>query len=230
MLAVAGILSVVIGFVISFYTSVSQPEYARLGLLVGPGVGLLILAVATSLYWSSRLGKVREMEKLISDIPWGGEEVVLDLGCGRGLGMILSAKLLKSGYAVGVDTWQRSHLSGNTPRSIWTNAKVEGVLGKVSAVKSIPLLLPFPDQTVDIVVSGVAVHRLVPRKQRAVLFAEMFRVLKDGGRIGILDAGNGPEYSRILDHVGMRDIEIHRLRFSGFPPFHVVVARKPYGA
>jgi hypothetical protein len=53
-------------------------------------------------------------------------------------------------------------------------------------------------------------------------------VLRDGGRIGILDAGNGTDYSRILRGLGLYEVEVHRLRFSGFPPFHVVMARKPY--
>ena len=56
----------------------------------------------------------------------------------------------------------------------------------------------------------------------------MTRVLKEGGRVGILDAGNGNEYSAFLQEMGMRDVEMHRLRFSSFPPFHVVIARKPY--
>ena len=57
----------------------------------------------------------------------------------------------------------------------------------------------------------------------------MFRVLKDGGRVGILDQGNGEMYSALLNGSGFRDIRMHRLRFSSFPPFHVVQARKPYG-
>lgn len=228
-LIAAGILAVVVGFIVSAYTASTQPEEARLGLLVGPAVGGLILAVAAALYWSSRLGKEREMEKLISRIPFGGEEVVLDIGCGRGLGMVKAAAKLRSGLSVGVDTWSKAHLSGNNPASIWANSEEEKVSNKVVAIMALPTNLPILEKSIDVVVSGVALHRIVKKKDRPALFTEMARVLKDGGRIGVLDAGNGGEYAEYFKRNGLRDIEMHRMRFSGFPPFHVVLARKPYG-
>lgn len=226
-LVVAGVLAVVVGLLVSAYTSESQPETAQLGLLVGPSVGFLILVVTAALYWSSKVGKVREMERVISNIPFGGDEVVLDLGCGRGLGMVKAAKKLRGGVAIGVDTWPKSRLSGNDPQSIWANARSEGVGQKVAPVRAASQL-PLLSRSIDVIVSGVALHRIVRRKDRPALFSEMTRVLKDGGRVGILDAGNGNEYSELLKKSGLVDIEMHRLRFSGFPPFHIVMARKPY--
>ena len=227
-LAAAGILSVVAGLLIATDTVSTNPRAADTALLVGPGVGFLILVVVVALYWSSRLGKVREMTKIVSDVPWGGEEVVLDLGCGRGLATVMAAKKLKTGYAVGIDTWSKARVSGNNPLSVLANAAQEKVGSKVSAVKGFSGRLPLADNSVDVILSGLAVHSLAPRKERQVLFKEMARVLKEGGRVAILDAGNGNEYSVLLDKTGMRDIVMHRLRFSSFPPFHVVQARKPY--
>jgi SAM-dependent methyltransferase len=227
-LLIAGILAVAVGIIISAYTASSSPREADAALIGGPGVGFLILVVAAALYWSSRLGKPREMTKLVSSIPWGGEETVLDLGCGRGLATVMAAKKLQTGYAVGVDTWSKARVSGNDPLSVLANAAHENVGAKVLAVKAQSTQLPFADKAVDVIISGVAIHHLVPRRQRESLFSEMARVLKDGGRVGILDAGNGTEYSALLEKMGMRDIEMHRLRFSSFPPFHMVMARKPY--
>jgi len=227
-LGAAGILSVVVGLLIAIYTSSSNPRAAEAALLVGPAMGFLILVVAVLLFWSSRLGKVREMTRIVANIPWGGEEVVLDLGCGRGLAAVLAAKKLQGGHAVGVDVWSKARISGNDPRSLLANADLEKVRSKVSAVKGLSAQLPLADRSVDVILSASAVHHLVPRRQREGLFMEMSRVLKEGGRIGILDAGNGNQYSAILNKIGMRDIEMHRLRFSAFPPFHVVLARKPY--
>jgi SAM-dependent methyltransferase len=227
-LVIAGVLAVAVGVLISAYTAASDPRMAATALLVGPGVGFLIMVVAVALYWSSRLGKVREMTKMVNNLPWGGEEVVLDLGCGRGLATVLAAKRLKTGYALGVDTWPKARLSGNDPRSLWANARNEGVEPLVAAVKGAALHLPLADSSVDILLSGVSVHHFAARRNREAVFKEMIRVLKEGGRIGILDAGNGNEYSALLDKLGMRDVEMHRLRFSSFPPFHVVQARKPY--
>ena len=227
-LLIAGILAVVVGIIISAYTAPSSPRTADAALIGGSGVGFLILAVMAALYWSSRLGKPREMTKLVNSIPWGGEEVVLDLGCGRGLATIMAAKKMETGLAVGVDTWSKSRVSGNDPHSVLANASEEQIESRVAAVKGASVQLPFADGSFDVILSGLAIHHLVPRRHRDVLFAEIKRVLKDGGRVGILDAGNGLEYSTLLQAKGLRDIEMHRLRFSSFPPFHVVVARKPY--
>jgi SAM-dependent methyltransferase len=229
-LLLAGGLSVVIGFDLAAYTSRTNPPLARLGLLVGPAVGFLVFAVAAALYWSSEQGKVTEMSKLISDIPWGGDEIVLDLGCGRGLGMVLAGKRLEGGYSVGVDVWQKNHLSGNEPSSIWANAEKEGVQKRVLPVKADTVSLPLTDSSVDVILSALSLHRLIKKKDRIGAFSEIARVLKQGGRIGIIDAGNGGEYSKVLREVGMSDISVRRIRFSSFPPFHVVLARKPFEA
>ena len=228
-LAIAGALSITVGFFIAAYTARTNAALAKLGILVGPGVGFLVLAVVAALYWSSQQGKVTEMSKLIADIPWGGEEVVLDVGCGRGLGMVLAGKRLDGGYSVGVDLWQRSHLSGNDPSSIWANATSEGVRGRVAPIKADTVNLPFADGSVDVILSALSLHRLVRKKDRIVAFSEIARVLKQGGRIGIVDAGNGGEYSKVLREVGLSDVSVRHIRFSSFPPFHVVLARKPYG-
>ncbi len=143
--------------------------------------------------------------------------------------MVLAAKRLENGYVLGVDTWSKAHIYGNDPHSILANSMRENVDSKVEAVKGFSAQLPLADASIDTILSGVAIHRLARRRHREALFAEIARVLKQGGRIGILDAGNGNEYSSLLHRAGLRDIEMHRLRFSSFPPFHVVIARKPYG-
>src|SRR4051812_31778187 len=42
------------------------------------------LGMAAYMVWSSKVGKVREREKLLNLLPWTGGETVLDIGCGRG--------------------------------------------------------------------------------------------------------------------------------------------------
>ncbi|MGD0396280.1 MAG: class I SAM-dependent methyltransferase [Nitrososphaerales archaeon] len=227
-LLIAGGLSIVVGFDIAVYMRQTAAGLGRFGLVVGAGIGLLVFAVAAALYRSSLHGKVKEMSKLVADIPWGGNEVVLDLGCGRGLGMVLAGKRLEGGCSVGVDLWQKSHLTGNDPSSIWANAAQEGVEERVAPVKADTVSLPLRDSSIDVIVSALSLHRLIKKKDRAVAFKEIARVLRQGGRIGIIDAGNGGEYSKALREVGLSDISVRRIRFSSFPPFHVVVARKPF--
>jgi ubiquinone/menaquinone biosynthesis C-methylase UbiE len=95
-------------------------------------------------------------------------------------------------------------------------------------VKADTLSLPLANSSVDVILSALSLHRLIKKKDRIVAFTEITRVLKQGGRIGIIDAGNGGEYSKVLREVGLGDISVRRIRFSSFPPFHVVLARKPF--
>jgi SAM-dependent methyltransferase len=227
-LLVAGILSVIIGLAVSRFPASVNPDIVRLAVIVGPAVGFLLFAVAIALYYSSKQGKITEMRKLVSDIPWGGDEVVLDLGCGRGLGMVYASRRLDGGYSVGVDLWRRSHLLGNDPKSIWANASMGGVQDRVYPVKADLSHLPFAESSIDVILSAISLHRLIKRKERQVAFGEMARVLKNGGRVGIVDAGNGGEYASLLRSHGMTDVVLRRLRFSSFPPLHVVSARKPF--
>ena len=47
------------------------------GLVAGLQAGLMVR--------SSRIGKLRGRDRLLDDLPWRGDERVLDDGCGRGL-------------------------------------------------------------------------------------------------------------------------------------------------
>jgi hypothetical protein len=102
-------------------------SFAAAFLTVGLSNGVLCLLAATAMVLSSKVGKLRERERLLGSIPWRGDEVVLDVGCGRGLLLIGAAKRLTSGSAVGVDIWHSEDQSGNTPEATLRNARAEGV-------------------------------------------------------------------------------------------------------
>jgi len=63
--------------------------------------------------WSSKLGKIKTREGLLSHISWAGDEQVLDIGCGRGLMLVGAAKRLTTGKAIGIDKWQEEDLANN---------------------------------------------------------------------------------------------------------------------
>src|SRR5713226_2628782 len=148
-------------------------------------IGLLcaISFSATGLWmiWSSKVGKVREREKLLDRIAWSGNERVLDVGCGRGLMMIGAAKRLTTGKATGVDIWQAEDLSGNRPEATLENARREGVADRVEIKTADMRELPFPDGSFDLAVSCAAIHNLYSAADRAKAIAEIARVLKPGG-------------------------------------------------
>jgi SAM-dependent methyltransferase len=105
-------------------------------------------------------------------------EHVLDLGSGGGIDVILSARRVgPAGKAYGLDmTDEMLDLARRNARI----AEVENVEFLRGMIEEIPL----PSASIDVVISNCVIN-LSPDKPR--VFAEMARVLRPGGRIGIAD-------------------------------------------
>ncbi|MEX0698979.1 MAG: methyltransferase domain-containing protein [Acidimicrobiia bacterium] len=106
-------------------------------------------------------------------------ETVLDVGSGGGIDTILAAKRTGSeGKAIGLDIMEemcnraRNH-AAEAGVTEWT----EFLRGEMEAI-------PLPTASVDVVISN-GVLNLSARKSRAL--AEIFRVLRPGGRICVAD-------------------------------------------
>ena len=106
-------------------------------------------------------------------------ETVLDVGSGGGIDTILAARTVgPDGRAVGIDILDemceraRAHavLAGVGDWTEFRRAEMEAI--------------PLPDESVDVVVSNGVIN-LSARKARAL--AEIFRVLKHGGRMCVAD-------------------------------------------
>ena len=106
-------------------------------------------------------------------------EVVLDVGSGGAIDTILAARRVgPDGKAIGLDVVEAMI---ERARANVTEAGVDGwtefLLGEMEQI-------PLPDGSVDVVISN-GVLNLSARKSRAL--AEIFRVLKPGGRISMAD-------------------------------------------
>lgn len=150
-----------------------------------PGVYFLLGAAGMLFY--SKVGKLALRERLLDMIPWKGDEQVLDVGCGRGLLTVGSARRLSNGKVIGVDVWQRGAITGNRAESVLENAQIEHVRDRVEVKEGDARALPFANETFDVVVSNFVVHEMNTRKEREIMMREVARVLKAGGRVALVD-------------------------------------------
>jgi len=168
--------------------------------------GVLIAALGSGLY-TSRRGKFEVWARLFGSLALQGHERILDLGCGRGAVLLMAARHLTSGYAVGVDIWNKADQSGNSPAATRRNAIAERVLDRVVLQTADIVALPFADNSFDVVLSNMAIHNIKGARRRDLAIDEAWRVLRPGGRLLIADIFKSDRYLQRLRLHGARDVE-----------------------
>jgi len=171
------------------------------GLWGGLGCGFMGLWML----WSSKVGKIRNRERLLGYIAWTGAEQVLDVGCGRGLMLIGAAKRLTTGKASGIDKWQEEDLANNRPEGALENARIENVADRIEVKTADMRELPFADGSFDVVLSCSAIHNIYSRPERFKAIGEIVRVLKPGGQALIDDIRHVNEYAAAFAKLGCRE-------------------------
>ena len=206
-------------------SATAGPVMARLGTtLLWPGASFFVTAML--MLASSRFGKLRARDRLLARLGLLGAETVLDVGCGHGLLLVGAARRLPYGQAIGVDLWSQVDQYANSAEATCANAMAEGVLERVLVQHGDMRKLPLPDASVDAVVSSLAIHNLSSASERARAIQEIIRVLRPGGRLGIIDIAYVRDYARDLTRAGWT-IEHRGLTPWIFPPAMVLVAKKP---
>jgi ubiquinone/menaquinone biosynthesis C-methylase UbiE len=125
------------------------------------------------------LGHARRLRRLTVDnalIKPG--DSVLDVGCGTGEVTLLAKTRAKAGKVYGIDPAPEMI---TVARRKATRKKLD-IDFRVGVIES----LPFPDSSIDVVTSSLMMHHL-PEDLKVRGLAEIYRVLKPGGRLLIAD-------------------------------------------
>ena len=105
-------------------------------------------------------------------------QTVVDLGCGAGTDLLIAAQMVgPEGRAIGIDMTSAMLVRARESAAAMGLENVELHEGLIET-------LPLADESVDAVISNGVID-LVPDK--AVVFAEIDRVLRPGGRLQIAD-------------------------------------------
>jgi ubiquinone/menaquinone biosynthesis C-methylase UbiE len=155
--------------------------------------------------YASRRGKFVVWGQLLQALNLKGDERILDIGCGRGTVLLLAARHLSTGRAVGVDLWRRADQSGNAAKATLDNAIKEGVADRVELHTGDMTALKFENNSFDLVVSNVAIHN-VKGDARKKAIAEAVRVLRPGRRLMVADISGTRDYAAQLRELGMNDV------------------------
>jgi arsenite methyltransferase len=150
-------------------------------------------------------------------------ERVLDLGSGGGIDVLLSAQRVgPTGRAFGLDMTDEMLALAQRNAAAAGATNVEFLKGRIEAI-------PLPSASIDVIISNCVINLSA---DKAAVLAEMARVLRPGGRVGISDvvaddalcaaerAERGSfvgciagalsfgEYRRGLEAVGFRDVQV----------------------
>lgn len=203
----------------------SSPSTKRLGrTLLWPAASFAITPVLMIL--SSRFGKLRARDRLLDVLAFRGNETVLDVGCGHGLMLIGAAHRVPRGRVIGIDLWSQTDQHANSPEATRANADAEGVTSRVSIQDGDMRALPFDDESIDVIVSSLAIHNVPSAAEREQSIREIARVVRPGGSVGILDIAHVSDYARVLEKSGWT---IDRIGLTPwiFPQTRELIARKP---
>jgi ubiquinone/menaquinone biosynthesis C-methylase UbiE len=167
-------------------------------------------------------------------------ENLLDVGCGTGQLTRLAAELLKKdGEVIGVDpSVEMLQVAKRNATKVHSKANFQ--LGVIES-------LPFENEHFDIVLSSMMLHHLPPDLKRTGL-AEIYRVLKPGGRLMVVDVDKPTSLlgrmlmfpwrkdpavkenieghvSKLIQNAGFLDVHHPRAKWRGFISF--LLATKP---
>ena len=184
--------------------------------------GAACLLEGGAIIFYAQVGKFRPRDRMLGRVNWTGNEIVLDVGTGRGLLMIGAAKRLSTGKAIGIDIWSKGDLSGNSRDKTLRNVELEGVSDRVEVKSDDATAMQFPDASFDVVLANLCLHNIPSREGRDRACREIIRVLKPGGTAVIADFKNTAKYVAALQSAGAKASRSRLDFLHTFPPLPIV--------
>jgi ubiquinone/menaquinone biosynthesis C-methylase UbiE len=152
--------------------SVEQPAHTD-GLLIRWAPYYDLVTNFVTLGQAPRLRKVTVDQALIKP-----GDSVLDVGCGTGEVTLLAKTRAKHGKVYGIDPAPEM-IAVARRKAAHKGLEIDFRVGVIEA-------LPFPDSSIDVVTSSLMMHHL-PEDLQVRGLAEIYRVLKPGGRLLVAD-------------------------------------------
>ncbi|MCP4763736.1 MAG: class I SAM-dependent methyltransferase [archaeon] len=185
-----------IGFFVGFISLILAYFIPIPYLQVGIG-GFGIFSLAGTFYmvyaffmFSPKGGNIQEkIHDLIAyKLPWDGDGICLDIGCGNAPVSIRVAKKYPNAKIIASDYWGETHFE-YTEKECSQNAKIEGVIDRFEFKHANAAKLPFDDNSFDAVVSNLVFHEVNDFKsgEKHKSIIEALRVLKKGGVFAFQD-------------------------------------------
>jgi ubiquinone/menaquinone biosynthesis C-methylase UbiE len=152
-----------------------------------------------------------DQELLFPALHLKAGEAVLDLGCGEGRYTLpLAFRVGREGTVYGADLWEEGLAT------LQGKARTEGLANIHTLLADVSQSLPFGDGSVDLVLLATVLHDLAEAGQAQGALAEIARLVKEGGRLAVL------EFKKIAGPPGP---PLH-IRLS---PEEVAILLQPYG-
>jgi len=171
------------------------------------GTSAVGIAASAALYiYATKAGKFEVWNRIFDDLRLQGDETVLDMGCGRGAVLLAAAKRLPRGRAIGIDLWQADQ-TDNSPSATLANAELENVADRIELHTADMTALPFDDNSVDVIVSSLAIHNIPTHDGRRRALGEAMRVLRPGGRLAIADLWETRQHAAHLGERGWQNVQ-----------------------
>ncbi len=150
---------------------------------------------------STDRAKFLDPDSILGKLGLGGEQVLVDLGCGSGFFSIPASRRVKKVFALDIQQEMLDILNKKITREKITN--IEAILSEES-------FIPLPDNSADVLLMVNVFHEL---EDRSSLLKQVKRVLSRNGRMVIIDWNKiemdiGPPFEERLNEKDVIDISI----------------------